>query len=57
MKKRTGKQKSPQQDRKRVKIYFDKAARAERLKIFTLNPKDRLSIALGLKGLICTFDT
>lgn len=30
------------------KMYFDNPARAERLKIFTLNPKDRLSVAGGL---------
>jgi hypothetical protein len=48
MKKRTGKQKRRKQDRNGVKIYFDNPARVERVKIFTLNPKDRLSIVSGL---------
>jgi hypothetical protein len=30
------------------KIYFDNPARAERLKIFTLNSKNRLSVAGGM---------
>jgi hypothetical protein len=35
-------------DRKRVNTYFDNPVRAEGLKIFILNQKDRLSIAGGL---------